>query len=114
MQKREPAANALFAAAQTIDRWEMTIMDGFRDDGKRRLKTFFGKTQKEVKTKAKGYRDAKDSGLLLDVNYLLPEWADILCENHSPGQAHRRGLHGRTVPQSGKKKRLVKNEPLTS
>ena len=38
-------------------RWEMTIMDGFRDDGKRRFKTFYGKTQKEVKAKAKGYRD---------------------------------------------------------
>ena len=35
-------------------RWEMTIMDGFRDDGKRRFKTFYGKTQKEVKAKAKG------------------------------------------------------------
>ena len=63
-------------------RWEMTIMDGFRDDGKRRFKTFYGKTQKEVKAKAKGYRDAKDSGLLVDVNYLFPEWADIWFEHH--------------------------------
>ena len=63
-------------------RWEMTIMDGFRDDGKRRFKTFYGKTQKEVKAKAKGYRDAKDSGLLVDVNYLFPEWANIWFENH--------------------------------
>ena len=63
-------------------RWEMTIMDGFRDDGKRRFKTFYGKTQKEVKAKAKGYRDAKDSGLLVDVNYLFPEWANIWYENH--------------------------------
>ena len=63
-------------------RWEMTIMDGFRDDGKRRFKTFYGKTQKEVKAKAKGYRDAKDSGLVVDVNYLFPEWANIWYENH--------------------------------
>ena len=63
-------------------RWEMTIMDGFRDDGKRRFKTFYGKTQKEVKAKAKGYRDAKDSGLVVDVNYLFPEWANIWFENH--------------------------------
>ena len=60
----------------------MTSMDGFRDDGKRRFKTFYGKTQKEVKAKAKGYRDAKDSGLLVDVNYLFPEWANIWFENH--------------------------------
>ena len=63
-------------------RWEMTIMDGFRDDGKRRFKTFYGKTQKEVKAKAKGYRDAKDSGLVVDVNYLFPEWAEIWFEHH--------------------------------
>jgi len=61
-------------------RWEMTIMDGFRDDGKRRFKTFYGKTQKEVKAKAKGYRGAKDSGLLVDVNYLFLEWANIWYE----------------------------------
>ena len=63
-------------------RWERTIMDGFRDDGKRRFKTFYGKTQKEVKAKAKGYRDAKASGLLVDVNYLFPEWAEIWFEHH--------------------------------
>ena len=28
------------------------------------------------------YRDAKDSGLVVDVNYLFPEWANIWYENH--------------------------------
>ena len=63
-------------------RWEMTIMDGFRDDGKRRFKTFYGKTQKEVKAKAKGYRDAREAGLIVDANYLFPEWADIWYDHH--------------------------------
>jgi len=47
---------------------------------KTQIKTFYGKTQKEVKAKAKGYRGAKDSGLLVDVNYLFPEWANIWYE----------------------------------
>ena len=63
-------------------RWEMTIMDGFRDDGKRRFKTFYGKTQKEVKAKAKGYRDAREAGLIVYAYYLFPEWADIWYDHH--------------------------------
>ena len=30
-------------------RWELSVMDGFREDGKRRFKTFYGKTAKEVR-----------------------------------------------------------------
>ena len=63
-------------------RWEMTIMDGFRDDGKRRTKTFYAKTQKEVKAKAKKYQDTKASGLMVDENYLFGEWADLWYEHH--------------------------------
>ena len=60
----------------------MTIMDGFRDDEKRRFKTFYGKTQKEVKAKAKGYRDAREAGLIVYAYYLFPEWADIWYDHH--------------------------------
>ena len=37
-------------------RWEMTIMDGFRD--------------------------AREAGLIVDANYLFPEWADIWYDHH--------------------------------
>ena len=63
-------------------RWELTIMDGFRDDGRRRYKTFYGKTQKEAKDKAREYARAKEDGLTPDVRYLFPEWADLWYEHH--------------------------------
>lgn len=63
-------------------RWELTIMDGFRDNGKRKYKTFYAKTQKEVKAKAKKYQDDKDAGLVPDVQYLFPELADLWYEHH--------------------------------
>ena len=31
--------------------WECTIMDGFQSDGRRKTKSFYGKTQGEVKKK---------------------------------------------------------------
>ena len=63
-------------------RWERTIMIGYSDDGKRKYKTFYGKTQAEVKAKAKSYQDAIDDGMIPEVNYLFSEWAEIWFENH--------------------------------
>lgn len=57
-------------------------MDGFQDDGKRKYKSFYGKTQKEVKEKVRAWNEAKDSGVLLDSGYTFPEWADLWFENH--------------------------------
>ena len=36
---------------RTDGRWECTIMDGYFPNGKRKYKSFYGKTQKEVKQK---------------------------------------------------------------
>lgn len=62
--------------------WELTIMDGFQPDGRRKTKSFYAKTQKEVKAKAKAYQDARAEGIEMEVDYLFPEWADIWFENH--------------------------------
>lgn len=35
--------------------WELTIMDGFQSEGRRKYKSFYAKTQKEVKQKARAY-----------------------------------------------------------
>ena len=32
--------------------WECTMMVGYQEDGRRRYKSFYGKTQKEAKDKA--------------------------------------------------------------
>ena len=63
-------------------RWEITIMDGFRDDGKRKTKSFFGKTQKEVKAKAKTYFEAKAAGLVTETAYYFSDWAELWFEHH--------------------------------
>ena len=47
-------------------RWELRMMDGYQKDGSPRFKTFYGKTQKEVKLKLKEYQDALISGVRLD------------------------------------------------
>ena len=47
-------------------RWELRMMDGYQKDGLPRFKTFYGKTQKEVKLKLKEYQDALISGVQLD------------------------------------------------
>lgn len=36
--------------------WELTFKDGFRDDGKPKTISFYGKTQKEVKAKSEEYK----------------------------------------------------------
>lgn len=63
-------------------RWECTIMDGFKSDGRRKYKSFYGKTQAEVKKKRNEYILARDSGMLPEKEYTFYEWADIWYENH--------------------------------
>ena len=51
-------------------RWELRMMDGYQKDGSPRFKTFYGKTQKEVKLKLKEYQDALISGVQLDTIHI--------------------------------------------
>lgn len=44
--------------------------------------SFYGKTQKEVKDKAKAYQSAKAEGLDVDTVYYFSDWADMWFENH--------------------------------
>ena len=62
--------------------WECSIMDGYQANGKRKYKSFYGKTQKEVKEKAQAWRTAKAGGLDLEHNYTFSDWADIWFESH--------------------------------
>ena len=63
-------------------RWECTIMDGFQPDGKWKYKSFYGKTQAEVKKKRNEYIRLKEAGIFIEKEYLFPEWADMWYENH--------------------------------
>ena len=55
-------------------RWELRMMDGYQKDGSPRFKTFYGKTQKEVKLKLKEYQDALISGVQLDTILYFEDW----------------------------------------
>ena len=57
-------------------------MVGFQSDGRRKYKSFYAKTQKEVKEKAKVYQSAKAEGLDVDTVYYFADWADMWFENH--------------------------------
>lgn len=63
-------------------RWELSIMIGYQDNGKRKTKCFYGGTQKEVKMKYDQWKQDQKSGLNLDHNYTLAEWGDIWFEGH--------------------------------
>ena len=63
-------------------RWELRMMDGYQKDGSPRFKTFYGKTQKEVKLKLKEYQDALISGVQLDTILYFEDWADTWFEGH--------------------------------
>ena len=58
------------------------MMDGYQKDGSPRFKTFYGKTQKEVKLKLKEYQDALISGVQLDTILYFEDWADTWFEGH--------------------------------
>lgn len=62
-------------------RWEITIMIGFHDDGRRKYKSFYGKTQREVKEKVQEYWEDRRSGLI-DSDLTFSEWSDRWFEHH--------------------------------
>lgn len=64
-------------------RWECRITDGYRDDGKLRAVSFYGKTQGEVKRKVDEYRKKKLSGIDMSKQYTFAQWADIWFDNHT-------------------------------
>ena len=72
----------LFCKFLTHGRWELRMMDGYQKDGSPRFKTFYGKTQKEVKLKLKEYQDALISGVQLDTILYFEDWADTWFEGH--------------------------------
>lgn len=63
-------------------RWECRVQDGFKDDGKPRVISFYGKTQKEVRQKLADYQADKNAGLDMGRKYTFGEFADIWYEHH--------------------------------
>lgn len=62
--------------------WQINLMDGYKADGKRNIKSFYGRTKRDALAKANTYKQEKNSGIDLDSNYTFEEWADIWFESH--------------------------------
>lgn len=56
-------------------RWESTFMIGWKDDGRRRYKSFYGKTQEEVKRKVQEWKKTANARDVKD--YCFSEWTDL-------------------------------------
>lgn len=62
--------------------WECTIMIGYHPDGRRKYKSFYGRTQKEAKEKLHKYQETLAHGLKLDDNLTFAEWANTWYESY--------------------------------
>lgn len=62
--------------------WQCQIMVGYRSDGKRDIRTFTGKTQREVKAKRDEFLRKKEAGLLNGMDIRFDEWSAIWFEQH--------------------------------
>lgn len=86
--------------------WECTMMVGYKDDGTRRYKSFYGKSQKEAKDKADAYKQEVAEGLYIDPHLTFQEWAQRWYEGYkdsvSPTTYEELRLHtenaGKGVP----------------
>ncbi len=57
-------------------RWVGQIMDGYTDDGKRKIITFFGATKGETLDKIRDFRNQESTNLSIDKKLKLEDWAD--------------------------------------
>lgn len=63
-------------------RWESSVMIGWKDDGRRQIKCFYGKTQEEVRQKMLAWRRSNSESSIYNKDYLFAEWADMWFEIH--------------------------------
>lgn len=63
--------------------WELAVMVGFdKITGKKKVKTFCGKTRKEVLAKYELYKAEISKDLDVNADYTFEEWADIWFNGH--------------------------------
>ena len=62
--------------------WTCQVMIGYQANGKRDIRTFTGKTQRECKAKRDEFLSKKEAGLLTGKDIRFDEWADIWYTHH--------------------------------
>ena len=61
--------------------WELQTMIGYQPDGRRKMKSFYGKTQKEVREKAKAYLEEHPPHSKLNGDMKFKEWSELWYES---------------------------------
>lgn len=80
MAKRENGEGSL--RRKDNGHWEIQIMDGFKSDGRRNIRSFSGKTQREAKSKRDEYLRKKAAGVLTGQDIRFDEWSALWFEQH--------------------------------
>ena len=62
--------------------WQCQIMVGWKSDGRRDIRTFTAKTQREVKAKRDEFLRKKASGLLNGEDIRFDEWSELWFDQH--------------------------------
>ena len=79
-KKRANGEGTLFQREDGI--WISQIMIGYRADGKRDIRTFTGKTRKEVIKKREEFQRKRATGILNGEDLRFDEFGDTWFENH--------------------------------
>lgn len=69
-------------------RYQMQIVIGYNPDGKRKVKTIYGKTIKELEKKEREMRGKIDIGIKIADDITVGEWADIWLKTFKSNIAH--------------------------
>ena len=62
--------------------WQMQVMDGYKPDGTRKLKTLTAPSLNALKKLKLEYDKKKATGMLSEKDYLFMEWTEIWFEHH--------------------------------
>ncbi len=63
-------------------KWQIQIMDGYKPDGTRKIKSFSATKLDEAKRLKREYEQRRDAGMLAAMDYSFAEWADFWFEHH--------------------------------
>ena len=79
---------AKYKKKRTDGRYSKQILVGYKPDGKRKMKTIYGKTIKEVEIKERELRDNMEAGINVVDTITVSEWADIWLKTFKSNIAH--------------------------
>ena len=63
-------------------RWACTFMDGYKDDGRKKMVTLTGDTKTEVLDLVRDYKNNKDKGVQVNKSMTFSDWADTWYKDY--------------------------------